>query len=378
MRKLAIVHFNPIEQYPPVLNWLGFLASTTAEKEEEVRVFTLRRGKSTAFVPASGRIRIFRMANAGKRGISALVEYGRFFLLTLFQLIRWRPDTLLYYETLSILPVYSYVRFFHPRVRLFIHFHEYTSPDEYRRAGFVVRLAHRLEKKILSRAEWISHTNDQRIALFRKDMEDIRLPDMISLPNFPPAGWAQNAKTKRANAGKTGEPLKLVYVGALSLDTMYTRELAKWVLSQKGRVTWDIYSDNITAEAMAWLQSLDGRLVRFRKAIDYYSLPEVLPDYDLGVILYNGHIPNYVFNAPNKLFEYLVCGLDVWFPHTMKGSHPLVTDGTRPRVAAVDFHHLGDLSVDEWAGHAGLRHVPQDFCCEQVLEPLYAKMRSRS
>lgn len=48
--------------------------------------------------------------------------------------------------------------------------------------------------------------------------------------------------------------------------------------------------------------------------INYSDLPGVIRAYDVGVILYNGHIANYVFNAPNKLFEYLACGLDVWSP----------------------------------------------------------------
>jgi hypothetical protein len=29
--------------------------------------------------------------------------------------------------------------------------------------------------------------------------------------------------------------------------------------------------------------------------------------------LYKGHIPNYIYNVPNKVYEYLACGLQVWY-----------------------------------------------------------------
>ena len=38
-----------------------------------------------------------------------------------------------------------------------------------------------------------------------------------------------------------------------------------------------------------------------------------MADYHIGLTLYNGHIPNFVYNVPNKVFEYLACGLDVWY-----------------------------------------------------------------
>jgi hypothetical protein len=38
-----------------------------------------------------------------------------------------------------------------------------------------------------------------------------------------------------------------------------------------------------------------------------------LINYDIGVTIYNGHIPNYIYNVPNKILEYLACGLNVWY-----------------------------------------------------------------
>src|SRR6202043_3312153 len=95
---------------------------------------------------------------------------------------------------------------------------------------------------------------------------------------------------------------------------------ANWIIQQDGRATWDIYSDNITEDAKVFLKSLNPELVRFQGRVNYFRLPGILRNYHTGVILYNGHIPNYIFNAPNKLFEYWACGLDVWFPEIRKST----------------------------------------------------------
>ena len=72
----------------------------------------------------------------------------------------------------------------------------------------------------------------------------------------------------------------------------------------------------------------------------------MLSNYDVGVILYKPLIDNFKYNAPNKLFEYLVCGLEVWFPGNLLGilpyqkAHPL-------KVFALDFTNLEGKNA-EW------------------------------
>ena len=51
----------------------------------------------------------------------------------------------------------------------------------------------------------------------------------------------------------------------------------------------------------------------------YNDLPRILADFDVGLVIYKGNTTNFIYNVPNKMFEYLVCGLDVWFPKEMKG-----------------------------------------------------------
>ena len=159
------------------------------------------------------------------------------------------------------------------------------------------------------------------------------------------------------------------------MDTMYTRKFSEWVLSKEGEVVWDIYSTNITEEARDYLGTLDKDLIRFRDGINYFSLPSVLRRYDIGVILYNGHIPNYVYNAPNKLFEYWACGLDVWFPDSLKTSLSFVTKDSYPKVLAVDFNKLEQIQLPHLIDRDKLVFTPCPYYCEMALEQLFEKMK---
>ncbi len=370
MRKLAIIHFSPIELYPPVLNWINFLAGRQ-EPGLQVRVFTMHPGGTVRpFMTGSDDIKIFRFGKSGKKGVYAYLNYLVYYCATSLQLIKWLPDTILYYETLSSFPALFFKECIRRKSSLFIHYHEYTSKNEYRQGMRLSRWLHRREEKLYYRAEWISHTNSDRINLFKKDLETENLLPIYSLPNYPPANWLAAGKVKST----INLPVKFVYVGALSLDTMYTREFAEWVLKQTGKVVWDIYSDNITQEAREYLESFKNNLISFRGGINYYSLPDRLSGYDIGLILYKGHIENYVYNAPNKLFEYLACGLDIWFPDVMKGCLPFVTSGVYPKVSAFDFKDLSKLDLLSVVGRRALQYAPNVFYAEEVFLALLNKM----
>jgi hypothetical protein len=96
----------------------------------------------------------------------------------------------------------------------------------------------------------------------------------------------------------------------------------------------------------------------------------VLSDYDVGVILYKGHIPNYIYNAPNKLFEYLACGLDVWFPHVMKSCFKYVTSHTYPKILPVDFSNFNLLDLEKTIDRNDLEFKQPQYYCETALYPL--------
>ena len=366
MPKLAIIHFNPIESYPPVMNLLNLLAAHCGAGLKVSVITMAPAGGRSLFRTDPPCIGIRRAGSAGRRGWRGYLNYLLFYLTAFFHLLVRRPDKVLYYETLSALPAFLYKQFVRRGAELYIHYHEYTSPEEYRRGMRLGRSLHRLEKKLYPKAKWISHTNTDRVTLFSRDLTGTKTPALQVLPNYPPSSWTHSGNTVPGSSGL----LRVVYAGALSLDTMYTREFGDWVARQAGKVCWDIYSDNITPAAHEYVQSFGDRLVRLRKGVDYFSLPGILGHYDVGVILYKGHIPNYVYNAPNKLFEYLACGLDVWFPSVMKGCLPFVTHGIRPRVLALDFHRLGAIDLAAVTSHEGLEYAAPHYYAEEALRPL--------
>jgi hypothetical protein len=213
----------------------------------------------------------------------------------------------MYYETYSVFPVWLYMKCF-PATKLIIHYHEYSSPAELLKYSGYLRFLGTLENALWKKASWISHTNAKRLSLFQKEHDELRAEQLRVLSNYPPKSWYEGI-TRRASRPQVR---KMVYAGALSLDTMYTEALCRWIVAQNGLYTLDIYSDNYTAEAANYLHELDSPLIKLRKAVSYYDLPQVLNQYEIGLVIYNGHIPNYVYNVPNKVFEYYACGLEIW------------------------------------------------------------------
>jgi len=367
--KLAIIHFNPIELYPPVMNWLNYVGGN--QDQLEVRVFTKKNhanGKS--FFPNNESIKIIRIGGANKR--NSLLKYFDYFLFhsyTTLQLSLWRPGIVMYYETISSVPAIMYKKFLNQHSRLFIHYHEYTSLPEYDQSGFFTRLSHSWEKKIYPSAEWISQTNQERMNFFLENNKKISIPNQFILPNYPPQSWFTNETKKNFSF-----PLKIVYIGALSLETMYTKEFVEWVITQKGKITFDVYSSNITADAKDFLLAADKNIVRLFCAVDYFSLPGVFGNYDVGIILYKGHIPNYIYNAPNKLFEYHVNGLDVWFPEQMAGTAAYIKTDSYPKILALNFDKLSDLKIADLTNREDLPFKINKYSAEVVFKELQSEI----
>ena len=369
-REVVIIHFQPLELYPPVMNLLTFIAREYSG--EEVTVYTTSPGKKDVlpFQVKGGKISIRRIASIdGQQGaFSRYLNYLLFCLGSLFGLLRIRPGKVLYFESLSSFPAWCYKKFFNRKVAIFIHYHEYTSLPEYEAGMKLNRYFHKKEGWLYTRAAWISHTNPERISLFLKDLPEAGILPVHVLPNYPSRSWARPASPARQL------PVRVVYVGALSMDTMYTGTFTDWILAQDGKVTWHIYSRNMSVEAADYFKGIRSEYIKLMPGMDYDNLPSVLAQYDAGVILYNGHIPNYVFNAPNKLFEYLACGLDVWFPEIMRGCGPYITSGTYPKVLPIDFSRLEKFQPEAAADITGLRYEQPRFCYEEVLPELTGRL----
>ena len=369
MSKIAIIHFAPLEFYPPIQNLLNELAREGGKTT--IEVFTTRPVRTVLlpFGTSSDQIKLTRIGKSDMR-LSPFLRYINYFLFfssVLLRMLRCRYKKVMYFETISSWPAYVYKRFFDKACEIFIHYHEYTSREEYRHGMKLVRYFHRLESWLYPRAVWVSHTNAFRMDRFKEDI----YPDVIHnpqiVPNYPPLKW----RTEANQISKL--PLRVVYVGALSLSTMFVEKFATWILGQEGRVTWDLYSYNVKADVPLFFERLNTPWINLKPGIDYDQLPAILREYNVGVILYKGHIPNYVLNAPNKLFEYLACGLDVWFPEVMTGSMDYVNKNGFPKVISIDFNNLNKFDMVAAIERQG-SESKYLFFCEEALKPLIDKL----
>lgn len=366
----CIVHFQAIEKYPPAINFLSILGKEMGDRSG-IYLLTTSPGSSHRELSIPG-IHIERLTTGttGKGKLSRMLVYAWFFVKTLWRLILLRPSSILYYESLSAGAPVFYCRYLNRKCRLLIHYHEYTSPKEYASGMINVKWYHRMERSFYSRAAWISHCNEDRVKMFLNDVgQDIRSLVHV-LPNHPPSSWSVVP-----NTGSIA-PLGIVHVGALNTEGFYLKEFAEWVSRHQDAVYFDIYSDNIQPSVFSFLEKLAAPNIQFRGPVAYLDLPQVLTKYKVGVVLYSGISLNHIYSVPNKVFEYHVCGLDVWFPPALLTTRQLVTHNTRPRIVEVEFDKPDQLDKLLSMDDSGLEVRKQEFRAETTYQPLLTALMS--
>lgn len=366
--KLAVIHWFPLEQFPPVQNLLTCISGTT-----RLDCCCLSTANDRGLPDFSVESLAVLRRPFPTRRRSRLV---RLWLLLSFPfwacwcLLWFRPDALLYFEPHSSAAAFLYL-LCRPRCRLLIHYHEYREPREYRDPGNrLFGWYHRLERRFLyRRAIWISETNSDRVRFFLQDTPEVDPAKLRVLPNYPPAAWS----ALRAATRGESTCLRLVYVGAASIRDTFVAEVVRWVQNQPtGAVSLDLYvnnSDVQTEQMLRQAEAVCDHLRLYSGGVPYHQLPELLRQYDVGLILYRGTTLNYVYNAPNKLFEYLACGLDVWFPGCMLGVKPYARSHVWPRILETDFQRLAELNL-QVLKRRDLPYEPWQGSSEAVLQPL--------
>jgi hypothetical protein len=367
VNKIVIIHFAPIELYPPAQNLLHELSKKTLPI---YFITTSSPAGPRTFALRSSNTRILRFGRSDQKmhALSRYLNYIFFYTRSLLFLLSTRPSKVLYFETLSSFPAYLYKKYFKKDAEIYIHYHEYTSPEEYKHGMTLGTYFHSLEHNLYSNSKWVSHTNAFRMEKFMHDVLPATPLHTFILPNYPPREWERPAKEKSTN------PLRIVYVGALSIHTMYIVEFSSWVTNQNGEVIWDIYSYNCDVDTKRYLSALQSPWISLKNGVDYSDLPSILATYSVGVVLYKGHIPNYVFNAPNKLFEYLACGLDVWIPDVMTGSLVYCNHNIYPKIMAVDFTALNNFKAASAITKTGHRLVQTSYFADDALRELVDKL----
>ena len=311
MNKLFVVHYYPVDYFPPVMNLIN-----TLQDKVKICVSSTRKSNALDEYKAAGA-QIFKPTKENKAdsSIMVLLKYLYLSLFTLLKLITNKPDVVLYYESVSAFPVFLYKRFFRRKVKVCIHYHEYMTPEEYCRPGMrLSKFNHKLEITYLYNAAcWISQTNEYRKRFFLNDYPFINHAKCHVMPNYPPRSWHVERKKYAADG-----IVKCVYVGSLSLHDTYVKEFCEWVAKQQGKVTFDIYSFNFYADVKAAIHEISSPYITFHeKGVAYHDIPAVLAKYDVGLLLYKAKTLNVRYCETNKFYEYLISGLDVWYTKEM-------------------------------------------------------------
>lgn len=368
--KVALFHFGPLENYPPVMNFISTVANRN-EGHAELAVYTTASGHPEWKYKSGENVHIYRIAHFTIK-LSAFRRYYNYFLYNcgaLWRALWFRPDVIFYYETLSALVPCILKMTLYRRKPVFIHYHEYMSPADYKGGMLLNRLFHFFEKKIYSRASHISHTNEQRMMLFLQDEHLMKNNKHQILPNFPPAAWGRPNRAPQINSC-----LRIVYIGSLNFKDFYLEEFILWLERINKNIVFDIYALKDDFGLRTFISDSGITKTRFLDAVPYVSLPDILSTYHVGVILYKAHSENFKYNAPNKLFEYYACGLDVWLPSSMESAVSYVTQGTCPKISALDFSRLQEVDIDSLLDKSNTRPELNRFTCESIYSNLIEDM----
>jgi hypothetical protein len=302
--KIAILHFNVIEKYPPVMNFIfDALEENPAQK---ILVFTTENSTSYK-TPHFPNTKIYRFGTISSNSIKRYASYMWFNLMSSIMLLINRVDKILVFETLSLLPLWVVSKIYNSD-KCHIHFHEYISEPERFASSAYMKVLFKLEDQLLNKYA-CSQTNVERKQMFLTDKPFLKSEMVEVRPNMPPKSWWKNYGQFKKLCSDT--KIRLAYVGACNMQTMYVKEVLDWVNSNRHNLELTIFSQELDKETENLILSYNCKSIKLLQPVDYYDLPKELIKFDIGLVLYNGHIPNHVYSVPNKVYEYLSCGLQV-------------------------------------------------------------------
>ena len=333
-RSIAVIHFNVLEKYPPAMNFI--LDLKIKKSNLKISVFTTRNNSSFNTLKFE-EIKIWRFGLISNKKIIRYWSYLYYNILTTIILLYEKPKIIVLYETLSVFPAYVY-SIIYKNIKIHIHYHEYMSLPEKLAASYYMRILFKFEKELL-KIFTCSHTNEDRKALSLGDNPNLQMKNISVYPNFPPIHWWSDYGQHKLSY-KDGV-IRLVYVGVLDSETMYLENILIWVKENPQSLILNIFSQQFSEKTKVLIDKHVAPNIFLNTAIDYYQLPHELVKHDIGIVLYNGFIPNHVYSVPNKVYEYLYCGLFVIADSKLITTVKLGF----PKILIVDFNYLDILFI---------------------------------
>ena len=362
------MHFQPLELFPPVMNFIT-TASNKKEFAGNLDVFSTKNDKSQ-FEYSNDNVKLNRLKGIAphfgklEKLIRYFAIYGR---MTLF-LLQKKPKTVVYFETLSALPVilYYFLSSKKNKPSVYIHYHELVTISELSKGRWLNKKINSLEQKIYKHIKWISQTNYKRLEIFSEQYRlNIENKKLNTLPNYPPSSWLKKSRHEAESTKNT--VIKLIHIGALSTKGMYLEN----VLEHFGgdpQFTLDFYSHNFTNETRELISRYENCSIH--GSIAYQEIPKLKGLYDVGLVLYNGMSTNVKFCAPNKIFEYLALDLDVWCSDKLITARDYERLDCYPKMIMVDYENLEEFDVVTALDRKGLNYIQSPYVCEPVYEKL--------
>jgi len=290
---------------------------------------------------------IYRIGKAYGSVINRYICYLQFAIIGFWKLLKFKPGSILLYETYSIIPVYLYL-LISPQTPLFIHYHEFESKAEKQSSSVYSKFLYYLELHLFAKATWVSHTNEDRISKFQSDNKMLIPRSIRNFPNYPSSEFYKNLNlTKEVKS--PDQTISIVQVGALGSGGTYIKEFCQWIELQNGKYKFSIYSQFIDPAIERYFKINEFKHIELCGSIPYFQLPDVLGKYDVGVVLYKGDLMNVIYCIPNKVNEYLACGLNVWYSDVLISTHKFAEENPQYPLYSVDFSKGKDLLAPEYS-----------------------------
>jgi hypothetical protein len=308
---------------------------------------------------------ILRIGKCYGSVINRYLCYLQFAIIGFWKLLKFKPKAIMIYESYSVLPVFLY-SIICPKVNLLVHYHEFESKEEKQCASAYSKFLYFLEKRLLSKAIWVSQTNIERNFKFQALFPQLDEIELNVFPNYPSKNWVEKGKNRNT---ENSEVVKFIHVGSLGIETTYISEFIEWIQTQNGRATLTVISQNLE-QAVIHLIS-QKHWVTLIRDIPYQELPEMIVEHHVGVVLYKGHVPNFVYNVPNKVNEYLACGLNVWYSDVLISTRKFSADNPEYPLYSVDFSMGKELNAREYSSE------PFEFkhWHEEAVQPLVESIK---
>lgn len=367
---IVIIHFRPLDGYPPIQNILRIFS-----RKENLRLSVFSSVSSS-----SGRD--FSIENSDIYWSDTFLGYRNriirlfgghiFFNIKCFTyLILKRPKKIIYFESISAIPCLMYKWIF-KESEVFVHYHEYTTKEEYTKGMFMERFAHSLEKKMYNNFKWISHTNKERLTFFKNDCNIKNNQILHVMPNYPMSEWTVD-KSEIVKIPIEEKSNRFIYVGPINFEDTYIIEICKYI-GAKPDSSLEIVSNRIPQYFLDFLQANKYTNINLLGEVKNSELPYVLESNKIGLILYKCQTKNQIYAQPNKLFEYLRIGLDVWFPKEMLGCYDFQSI-ENPKVVCIDFNNI-ETSVEHYLpGFKNSMNFFKDLTAENATNELVKSLR---